>query len=210
MLNYLSILRKLIIIGNESEYNKLLEGLKFANVILDEQRLQNHYPLCIIYWRIAEIILESDEDANFDNILRAIHVANGNRKFANRIEAGIELINKSIEHLESMGADDITNLRVMAIKIAVLAYKVHYIDYTRKIYCEVYGAAGDFNRTITALENLYKRFSEQTITREADSKDATINLFAPVIARCKVNNSFDKAAIIKNSKYLAQCVPDYF
>jgi len=210
LLNYLSVLRKLVIIGNESEYNKLMEGLKFANIMLDEQRLQNHYPLCIIYWRIAEIILESDEDANFDNILRAIHLVNGNKRFGKRIEVGVELINKSIAHLESMGADDITNLRVMAIKIAVLAYKVHYINSIKKIYSEVYVDKTDFNLTITALVNLYERFSKQTIVHEVENKDATINLFAPVIARCKINKSFDKMALIKNSKYLAQCVPDYF
>lgn len=210
LLNYLSVLRKLIFIGNESEYNKLLEGLRFANILLDELKLQNHYPLCVIYWRIAEIILESDGDANFDNILNAIHVANGNKKIGKRLEVGVELINKSIKHLERMGADDIANLRVMAIKIAVLAFKVHYINSTRKIYGEVYGDETDFNRSITALERLYERFSEQTIIHEAESRSGTMNLFAPVIAKCKINDSFDKAALIKNSKYIAQCVPDYF
>ena len=206
LLNYLTVLRKMATFGNAEEYNSLLKGLKNANIVLDDQLLKNNYPLCIIYWRIAEIILSCEGNENFTHIIEIINIVKDHTIIKNDIKAGIYLINKSIKHLENMGADEISNLRIMAIKIAVLAYTVHFMNSLRG---RIHYNENVLNTAITNLKSLYDKFSKNTTINAGDDK-TTFNLFAPVMERCKDGAHFNKEKIIKYSKYLAQCVPDYF
>lgn len=210
LLNYLTVLRKLAISKNTVEYNYLLEGLKNANVVLDDNKMQrqkNHYPLCLVYWRLAEIILGIEGNTDFNRILSSIHIIGGNNVFDDEIEAGIDLVNKSIVHLEQMGSDEVSSLRITAIKMAVLSEKIHYM----------YSQRGkDFydkrvlDAAIADLKHLYVNFKEHAVSNIVGNDDAVLNLFAPVMERCKDGTDYNNDKIIKFSKYLAQCVPDYF
>ena len=195
-LNYLTVLRKLL--QNEEnkyfkDYNLLLDALKTAEVNLNDHKLPA-YPLCLIYWRIAELAQLADEkkrelNIHYRSVIEAITFDGDNAK-----KDAINLLDRSVALLDTMGANT-NNLRIMTIKIAVLAYKIYFLK----------KSDGRYDTAISTFRSAYKQYVQGILKQSGNRNEGLNNLFEQI----KVTYQSD-GDIMRHSYDLAKCVPDYY